>query len=119
MSDDSPVAILYDATGNPLKIDSNGNLQSKQKSDVATSSNVASSVSSVNLLPANLNRLGATILNDSQTTLFIKLGTTASLTSHTVQVSPWGYYEVPYGYTGNIDGIWLIVDGSARITELT
>ena len=102
-----------------LQIDNKGNLQNKLYSTAPANTNVASSAANVNLLALNLNRLGAMIYNDSTATLYIKLGTTASLTSYTVQVAPLGYYEVPYGYTGNIDGIWSSANGNARITELT
>jgi hypothetical protein len=29
------------------------------------------------------------------------------------------YYEVPFGYTGRIDGIWASANGNARVTEMT
>ena len=81
---------------------------------------VASSITSVLLLAANANRLGATIVNDGESRLFVKLGATASVTSHTRRLSPHAAYEVPSGYTGIIDGIWSpIVSRSARVTELT
>lgn len=88
-------------------------------------SSVAASASSVSLLAANASRLGATVYNDSASaTLYVKLGTTASTTSFTVALPPQvdgigGYYEVPFGYTGAVDGIWSAAVGSARITELT
>lgn len=89
----------------------------------ATSTNVASSASNVNLLALNTARKGATIYNDSTQILYLKLGTTASTTSYTVQLAPAGgtnsYYEIPFGYTGNIDGIWASANGNARIVELT
>jgi hypothetical protein len=86
----------------------------------AISTNVSASVSSVVLLSSNSNRLGATVWNDSTTaTLYLKLGTTASTSSYTVQVFPSGYYEVPFGYIGEIDGIWSAAVGAARISELT
>jgi hypothetical protein len=81
---------------------------------------VAASASNVSLLVSNTSRFGATIWNDSTTaTLYLKMGTTASTTSYTVQIFPSGYFEVPYGYTGEIDGIWSAAVGSARITEVT
>lgn len=89
------------------------------RSATGTSSNVASSITNVTLLASNANRLGATIFNDGSANLFIKLGATASATSFTVRVTSQGYYEVPFGYTGQIDGIWSVANGSARITELT
>jgi hypothetical protein len=80
---------------------------------------VAGSASSVQLLAATATRLGATIFNDSAATLYLKLGTTASTTSFTVKLITDAYYEVPFGFTGRIDGIWTSATGNARITELT
>jgi hypothetical protein len=85
----------------------------------ATLSNVASSASSVTLLSANTSRKGATIHNDSTQIVYVKFGTTASATSYTVKMVADAYYEVPFGYTGRIDGIWASANGNARITEMT
>ena len=84
-------------------------------------STVADTASSTTLLASNANRLGATIANDSSAVLYVKLGATASATSYTARVAQYGLYEVPYGYTGVIDGIWASDpgDGAARITEFT
>ena len=85
-----------------------------------TQSSVADTASSTTLLASNSSRLGATIYNDSTVTLYLKLGATASTTSFTVAMAASAYYEVPFGYTGVIDGIWASdASGSARITELT
>lgn len=85
----------------------------------ATLSNVSSSASNVTLLAANAARKGATIFNDSSAILYVKFGTTASTSSYTVQMAAGGYFEVPFGYTGRIDGIWASANGNARVTELT
>ncbi len=83
-------------------------------------SSVTSILTSTELLAANAARLGATITNDSRSRLYVKLGATASITSYTRRIEPDGYWEVPFGYTGVIDGIWTtVVSGAARITELT
>lgn len=89
------------------------------KSGTATLSNVASSASNVTLLSSNASRLGASIHNDSTAILYVKFGTTASTTSFTVKMAADAHYEVPFGYTGRIDGIWASADGAARMTELT
>lgn len=105
-----------------LSTDNTGKLQvvaNVTKASTGTSSNVASSASNVTLLSSNSNRLGATIYNDSTKKLYLKLGATASLTSFSVLLSPQGYFEVPFDYTGIIDGIWDAVNGAARVTELT
>ena len=90
----------------------------RQNSPTATLSNVASSATNVTLLALNLNRTGATVANDSNQVLYLKLGATASTTSYTVKMRSSDYYEVPFGYTGQIDGIWASANGNARITEL-
>jgi len=86
----------------------------------STTSSVAASASNTVLLPSNTNRLGATIYNDSSSSLlYVKLGSTATTSDFTVKLFPLSYYEVPYGYTGEIDAIWSNASGFARIDELT
>jgi hypothetical protein len=80
---------------------------------------VAGSATNVTVLVANTARRGATVYNDSSALLYLKLGATASVTSFTVKMVAEAYYEVPFGYTGIIDGIWASATGSARITEIT
>ena len=48
----------------------------------------------------------------------MKLGSTASTTSYTLQIAVGGYYEVPFGYTGAIDGITSSGTAQLRVTEL-
>jgi hypothetical protein len=81
---------------------------------------VSDTASSTTLLAANANRLGAAVYNDSTVDLYLKLGTTASLTSFTVKMIPGAYYEVPFSFTGEISGIWASdASGAARVTELS
>ena len=91
----------------------------QQSASTATLTNVASSASSVTLLSANANRLGFTIWNDSTAILYVKFGTTAAATDCTVKMVADAYYEVPFKYTGIVDGIWASANGFARVTELT
>lgn len=88
---------------------------------VATSvalSNVASSATNVTVLATNASRKGAMVYNDSTAILYLKLGATASATSHTIQMAAASYYELPQPvYTGVIDGLWASANGSARVTE--
>lgn len=87
-----------------------------------TNSSVSDSASSVTILASNANRLGATISNDSSAALYLLLGSTsASTTNYSARITQYGYYEVPFGYTGQINGIWASDpnDGAARVTELT
>lgn len=88
------------------------------RSATPTQSSVSGSGTSVSLLAANSSRLGATIFNDSSALLYLKLGATASTTSFTALLGTNDYYEVPFNYTGAIDGIWSSATGAARITEI-
>lgn len=92
---------------------------SQARPSTSITSSVNGSTTSVVLLASNSSRLGATVYNDSSALLYVKLGATASTTDYTVKLFPLGYYEVPYGYTGEIDGIWSAANGHARIDELT
>lgn len=89
----------------------------------STPTNVASSATSVTLLPANLNRKGASIFNDSTSVLYLLQGGngTASITNYTLQIAAGGFYALPppYIYTGLITGIWSAANGAARVTELS
>lgn len=112
----------FDTTFSPVTgsvITSLTDLIVKEKSPTATLSNVSGSASSVTLLASNANRRGATIQNDSSAVLYVKFGATASTTSYTVKMVADSYYEIPFGYTGIIDGIWASATGSARITEMS
>ena len=90
-------------------------------SSTTTITSVAINAANVNLKAANTARLGLTIQNDTTQILYVKLGTTATSTSYTVKMGAGQYYEVPFGYVGNIDGIWASASGggNATITEFT
>lgn len=97
-----------------------GTLTTKEiRSATPTQSSVAGNASNVTLLASNASRLGATIFNDSTAFLYVKLGATSSTTSFSIKLSQDDYYEIPFGYTGIIDGIWASATGNARITEIT
>lgn len=83
----------------------------------ATLSNVASSATSVTLFAAAGTTHGRALFNDSSAILYLKFGTTASLTSYTVQIAAGAYYEFPFPvYGGRVDGIWASANGFARCT---
>ena len=90
------------------------------RSSTTAVTSVASATVNTLILAALPGRLGATIYNDSNSRLFLKLGAVASLTSFTVRLGSQDYYEVPFQYVGIVDGIWAPnVSGSARVTEFT
>ena len=88
-------------------------------STTANITNVASSVTNVSLLASNANRLGALITNDGTAVLYIALGSAASATNYTYRVTATSQVVIDGNYTGAINGIWTVANGSARITELT
>lgn len=96
-----------------------GWLVKETRSTTGTAANVTGSATSVTVLASNSSRLGATVFNDSSALLYLKLGATASTTSFTALLATNDYYEVPFQYTGIIDGIWSSATGSARVVELT
>ncbi len=90
------------------------------RAGTSTATNVASALVNTLILAANVGRLGATVYNDSNARLFLKLGAVASTTSFTIELGPQDYYEVPFFYTGIIDGIWApVASGDARVVEFT
>lgn len=80
---------------------------------------VTSAAADTLILAANTQRRGCAITNDSTATLKLSLGTNAaSATAFTVSIAAAGYYEVPFGYSGQIRGIWSAAYGAARVTEV-
>lgn len=88
-------------------------------STTANITSVSSSASSVAILAANPNRRGASVVNTSSAILYLRMdgGTATATTGHSVQMASNTYFEVPFGYTGAISGIWASSNGQANITE--
>jgi hypothetical protein len=59
------------------------------------------------------------VFNNSTANLFLALGPNAATTNFTLKMATGSYYEVPFGYTGIITGVWDAVNGNAQVTELT
>lgn len=88
----------------------------------AALSSVADSTTSAVLLPANPDRKGFAVYNESAANLFIAFAATASATAYTIKLPAGGYYEAPTTavYLGDVAGVWdADSTGSARITELS
>jgi hypothetical protein len=94
-------------------------VSTKSTSSTSATSSVTVTTSSTQILASNTDRLGATIFNEAGDICYMKLGTTASLTSYTTQIAIGAYYQIPFGYTGRIDGISPATDITLRVTELT
>jgi hypothetical protein len=91
-----------------------------QRAGASAVTNVAATGASVTLLASNAARKGASIFNDGDALLYVKLGASASPASYTVRMPPYSFYELPIPtYTGILDGTFAALGGTARITELS
>lgn len=114
--DGEEVTVNLGSTDNAVLDDISAN--TLVRGDTSTVTSVNDSATSVQLLAANSARVEATITNDSDEDLYVKLGTTASTTSYTVKLGQDESY-ITDKYTGRIDGIWASNStGAARITEV-
>lgn len=73
------------------------------------------------LVYARESRVGCAIHNNSSAVLYLLLqndpGTAVSSSNFTVKLVADAYYEVPFGYTGEVHGVWASVNGDAQVTE--
>lgn len=113
------VKMEYGADGSATDVSDVSPMPTKQYSVTGAPTSVASSATTVTLLAANGLRRGATIWNNSTAVLYVNFGATASATACVVKMVADAYYEVPYGYTGAISGIWASANGFARVVEVT
>lgn len=89
--------------------------------NTATVTSVSSAATSTSILAANTARYGGSITNTDANALYLLLGGgTASATNYSVKLFTDDYFEIPFGFTGAITGIWA-ADGSgaALVTEYT
>jgi hypothetical protein len=92
-------------------------VMASQLSGTATKANVAAATSSTQLIASNTARLGASVFNDSTSAMYINLGSSATTTAFVVKLAPASYYEIPFNYTGVVNGIWDTATGAARVCE--
>ena len=118
--------LIDNAVGQSVAVDDNGGsltvdgTVSLSTSSTGTRTDIARSNANQTFLSANASRKGASVFNDAAANLFIKCGATASTTDFLVRLQSQDYFEVPFNYTGRIDGIWASNGaGSARVTEFT
>lgn len=112
----SPVKIDQTTDGVTNKVNNSASLRA---SGTATKANVTGVATSATILASNANRKGATIWNDSTAILYLDLtGGTATATSCSKKLIADEYYEVPFGLSGLITGIWASAAGAARVTEI-
>ena len=87
--------------------------------DSAARAAVAASITSVTLLLANTARIGATIYNDSTSSLYIGFSGAVTPSNFDVKLVSGAYLELPFGWVGVVTGVWDTAVGVARVAELT
>jgi hypothetical protein len=116
------VKIVIGADGsNDGDVHAGNSLPSKERRPSGSGvTSVSASVTSVTVLASNANRIGAAFYNDSSFALYLKFGSTASVTSFTKKLEGGEFFAMPHpAYTGVVDGIWDGATGAVRVTELT
>lgn len=82
---------------------------------------VVSLTSAQTLAYERANRVGCVIYNNSTADLYVLLqnnpGTAVSASNASYKIASQGALEVPYGYTGEIHGVWASANGTAQVTE--
>lgn len=87
--------------------------------ETGTVSRVDASTTAVTLLAANTLRKAAIFYSDSSATLYLKLGSGATLTSFTIKLLPDSTFAIPLPvYTGIVTGIWDTATGAVAVTEM-
>lgn len=114
----TPLILTVEASDMPLSNPANVTVNPPTAA-TSTPTSVTASTTSVQLLAANSSRKGATIWNNSTAAVYIELGATSSANAYTAKLEAGGYYEIPFGYTGAISGLWTAANGSALIRELS
>lgn len=112
---------------NAINVSNTGQIQATVNSSLsinATHTNVSASTNDTQLLNSNANRKnGTTIVNDSTSILYVKLGSGAANTSFWVAIDGKttipGIVSLPDYYKGVVNGIWESNTGAARITEMS
>lgn len=69
------------------------------------------------LVAANVNRDGLTIWNDSSGNLLLELGAAPTPSTYTAKIAPGGYYELPYLYIGQVQGLWDAPGGNGVLVR--
>ena len=91
-------------------------------STTSTLTGIAASITSGQLAASNVNRKGLSFQNDASSgTLYIRLGASAATAAsggHKIALGPTGYYEVPFNYTGAVQGIWSAATGFVNVDEV-
>lgn len=114
-STDTPMPLFRVAPTVPLSAQS-----TTATPTVVTSSVASGQPTNTQLLAVNAGRKGAIITNTAVAAkLYVQMGANASASSFIVALEAGDTYEVPFGFTGLINGLWTASTGTAQVSELT
>lgn len=84
-------------------------------------SRITAAASDTTLLASNANRKGAIFFNESTAIAYLKLGTSSSATSYTIQMGANSSFIIDGNpiYTGQVNATWASATGFMQVTELT
>lgn len=111
---------IRDAAGNErgVNVTSNNSLQVTQRSTATGPVAVSVGATTTVILASNTARAGASIFNTSTTAIvFVSVGGTPTTSLYTVAIPAQGYFEVPAGATGAINGIVSTGTVTVNVTE--
>jgi hypothetical protein len=102
-----------------IKADMADGVAVRETSTTGATPTTFDSTSYATISASNANRKGLAIFNEGAGLLYVTLGTSTTTSSlYTVRLSAGDYYEVPFGYTGLVGGIFATA-GTARVTQVS
>ncbi len=119
ISDDFLNQLIAYSNGTSMPLYHAPQLPQSTKAISASITEVASSITAVEILAVNSARLGFGVFNLSTSALYLALGEEATSANFTAKLEAGDYYEPPVNFTGLISGIWASANGSAKVTEFT
>ncbi len=125
LPDNTQAQAKGDASGNLLVSGGGGSsgtnvIVQQAAATTAVLTTISSVATTTTILAAATTRVAAAIYNSDANALMIKYGATAALTSFSYLIKSGETWDMPYRYTGIIDGLWAADGvGTAFITSLT
>lgn len=71
----------------------------------------ADTVTPAVLAAVNVNRKGLSFWNNSTGAVLVELGAAPTATAYTARIEAGGYFELPFGFTGQVQGLWTALGG--------
>ena len=98
-----------------------GGIDRDTLSGTGTLTSIPGDTAPVVIVADNPSRLGCSVWNDAAGTLLLLCSGSgkAGPDNFSVALNKNDYFECPFGYQGEVQGVWLTAGGFARVTEYT